>query len=237
MNAIAIRLAAIQTRVRGACDRSGRNVERVRVVAASKGVAAERIRAAFGCGVTLCGENYVQEALYKMAALADLDISWHFIGHLQSNKAKFAAGAFSWIHTLDRPSLAAALDHQAHKRSLQIPVLIQVNLGGEESKSGVAPQALLPFYRSLVPMEGIVPRGLMALPPFCANREDARPYFRQLAQLLDHLHQAGAHPDTVSELSMGMSHDFEVAVEEGATLIRIGTALFGERPGAAGTHR
>ncbi len=230
MSLIAANLAAIEERIRAACHRVGRDAAAVRLVAVSKTVAPERIREAVMAGVTILGENYVQEARRKMDQLQDLSISWHFIGHLQSNKAKSAVESFDWVHTLDRKSLAEALNREALKRGKPLPVLLQVNVGEEQSKSGLTPERIPAFYRSVAPLEGLQVKGLMALPPYLDDAELVRPYFRQVALLLEQLRRAAPRPVELTELSMGMSHDFEVAIEEGATLVRVGTALFGERP-------
>jgi PLP dependent protein len=229
MNSIGENLAGIRKRIQSACSRVGRDPARVRLLGVTKTVPIGCIRDAAAAGVTLLGENYVQEARQKVTALADLPVSWHFIGHLQSNKAREAVELFDWIHTLDRSSLAQALDREARKLGRPITVLLQVNVGEEHSKSGVAPQRALGFFRSLLPLDGLKVCGLMTLPPYLAEPEKVRPYFRQLARLLDQMRLEAPHPEELTELSMGMSHDFEVAVEEGATLVRIGTLLFGER--------
>ena len=225
-------LAQIKERLHIACSSAGRDPDQVRLVGVTKTVAIERIRQAVAAGVSVLGENYVQEARPKIDNLADLKPEWHFIGHLQSNKAKTAVELFDWIQTVDRESLALALNREAVKKEKFLPVLIQVNVGGEETKSGASPGDVLPLYRSLSKMEALRVRGLMTLPPYCDNPQDVRPYFQKLKRLLEQLRQAAERPEQLTELSMGMSHDFEVAIEEGATLIRIGTALFGSRPTA-----
>ena len=225
-------LAQIKKRLHIACSSAGRDPEQVRLVGVTKTVAIEPIRQAVAAGVSVLGENYVQEARRKIDQLADLKPEWHFIGHLQSNKAKTAVELFDWIQTVDRESLALALNREAVKKEKFMPVLIQVNVGGEETKSGAAPGDVLPLYRSLSKMEALQVRGLMTLPPYCDNPQDVRPYLQKLKRLLEQLRQAAERPEQLTELSMGMSHDFEVAIEEGATLIRIGTALFGSRPTA-----
>ncbi len=230
MTAIAVNLAAIQERIRTACHRRGRNPASVQLVAASKTVAAARIREAVAAGVTTLGENYVQEAQRKMEELRSLAVQWHFIGHLQSNKARVAVETFDLVHTLDRESLARTLDREALKRGRPLPVLIQVNVGEEQSKSGLPPEQVTAFFQSIVSLEGLQIRGLMALPPYLADPEQVRPCFRLVAALLEQLRQTAPHPGQLTELSMGMSHDFDVAIEEGATLVRVGTALFGQRP-------
>lgn len=227
---IAENLAFIRERIREACERVGRSPDEVRLVGVTKTVPVDRIREGVEAGIAILGENYVQEALKKAEALADLRVSWHFIGHLQSNKAKHVLECCDVIETLDRESLARTLGLLAEKRGREIPVLIQVNAGDEESKSGVAPEGLLPLFKAVSAVDGLDVRGLMTLPPYYEDPERVRPFFRKLRELLAHVKDAAAHPERVVELSMGMSHDYEAAVEEGATLVRIGTALFGERP-------
>ncbi|MFZ2448010.1 MAG: YggS family pyridoxal phosphate-dependent enzyme [Syntrophobacteraceae bacterium] len=226
---VAQNLAAIQKRIEAACERAGRDPAGVKLVGVTKTVAVERIREGISAGIAILGENYIQEARRKREVLADLPVTWHCIGHLQTNKAKFAVECCDWVETLDRESLARELDRQAAKAGRIIPVLIQVNIGAEASKSGILPDALVPFFEQASGFERLDIRGLMALPPFFDQPERARPYFRQMRELFDRLRQKSPAHDKITELSMGMSGDFEVAIEEGATLVRIGTALFGER--------
>src|SRR5262249_17745661 len=181
-------------------------------------VAIERIREAVECGISDIGENRLQEALPKRAALRHLPVTWHFIGHLQTNKARKAVENFDWIHSLDRVEVAEKLNQAAVR---PVPVLIEVKLHDEPNKSGVTKGALAEFVHVLTRYERLQLRGLMAIPPFYDDPEDVRPFFRTLRSL--------AGEFQLSELSMGMSHDFEVAIEEGATMVRVGTALFGER--------
>jgi len=229
MGSIAENLRSIKEKIRDACARVGRNAEEVRVVGVTKTVPVERIREGVLAGVGILGENYVQEARTKVDALSDLTVSWHFIGHLQSNKAKTAIQCFDCIHSLDRPNLARELDRQAQRLGRPIQVLIQVNLGDEDTKSGTAPGDALNLFRMADCMEGLTLKGLMALPPYFDDPRDVRPHFSHLRKLLERFREKASRPEEFSELSMGMSHDYEVAVEEGATLVRIGTALFGER--------
>ena len=212
-----------------ACARSGRDPRDVKLVGVTKTVPVERVREGIEAGLEVLGENYVQEAVKKRAALADLSLSWHCIGHLQTNKAKTAVECFDWIETLDRESLAMELNRLAERAGKRIPVLIQVNIGGEETKSGVLPDKLISFCKLVSGFDLLDVRGLMALPPFFDQPERAKPYFRQMRELMDMLRQESLRPERLVELSMGMSGDFEVAVEEGSTLVRIGTALFGSR--------
>jgi pyridoxal phosphate enzyme (YggS family) len=229
MDSVAGNLAAIRERIRAACARSGRDPGDVKLVGVTKTVSLERIREGIEAGLTVLGENYVQEAVGKRAALAGFSLSWHCIGHLQTNKAKTALECFDWIETVDREALAMELKRRAEKAGIRIPVLIQVNIGSEESKSGIPPDKLGPFFKLVSGFDLLDVRGLMALPPFFDQPERARPYFRQMRELLDMLRQESLLPERLTELSMGMSGDFEVAVEEGSTLVRIGTALFGSR--------
>jgi PLP dependent protein len=233
MSSISENLASIRKRMEAACARAGRDPGDVRLVGVTKTVPLDWIREGVDAGITILGENYIQEARAKIDSLAGLDVSWHFIGHLQSNKAKAAVECFDWIETVDRLSLATALNRQAGKLGRRVPVLIQVNVGDEESKSGVSVEGLPSLFRSVSAMDGLVVRGLMTLPPYFEDAEKVRPYFKLLRECLKRLCRETGKPEELTELSMGMSHDFEVAIEEGATLVRIGTALFGARPASA----
>ena len=229
MSSVANNLAQIKERMASACARAGRDPSRVRLVGVTKMVPVGRIREGVQAGVTILGENYVQEALHKIEALRDLKVSWHFIGRLQTNKAKVAVEPFDIINTVDREGLAKELNRRGEKIGKRISVLLQVNVGQEESKSGAAPEGVAGLFRYVSTLQNLTVRGLMTLPPYLHDPEEVRPYFRQLSQLLQELRNQSANPEQLTELSMGMSHDFEVAIEEGATLIRVGTALFGER--------
>ncbi|MCL6620711.1 MAG: YggS family pyridoxal phosphate-dependent enzyme [Syntrophobacterales bacterium] len=229
MSDIARRLADIRERMAAAARRAGRDPAAVRLVAVSKSVGLEALREAVAAGQRLIGENYLQEAKDKIAALGP-EVEWHFIGHLQSNKAKAAVGRFALIHSLDRLGLAEALETAAARQNRVQEVLVQVKVGGEASKSGVAPEAAADLLRELSRFPHLRVVGLMTLPPFLPDPEAVRPYFRALRELRDRLVAQGLADTGLPELSMGMSGDFEVAVEEGATLIRVGTALFGPRP-------
>lgn len=212
-----------------ACARAGRREADVRLIAVSKTVAPERIREACEAGVREFGENRVQEAAAKIAQLAGLDLTWHLIGHLQSNKARRAASLFGWIHSVDSIELAAKLNAACVEQAIRIPVLLQVNLGGETTKSGVEETNAVPSAEEISGFPWLELRGLMVIPPYSENPEDARIYFRRLRSLAQDIQAAGLPAASVRELSMGMSHDFEVAIEEGATMIRVGTAIFGAR--------
>lgn len=208
----------IHDRIQQAASRAGRNPSDIKLIAVTKTVSPESIREAVGCGIVHIGENRLQEALTKREALGDLNLTWHFIGHLQTNKAKKVVDYFDWAQCVDRPELAVKLNQAA---SGPFPVLIEVKLHEEPNKSGLD-EAQLPGFVEEFGRFGLLElRGLMAIPPFLDNPEDVRPYFRRLQQLAERFR--------LPELSMGMSHDFEVAIEEGATMVRIGTALFGER--------
>jgi len=229
MTNIGANLRSIRERMGAACSRCGRDPLSVCLIGVSKTVPASLVRAGVEAGLTVLGENYVQEARSKMEELSDLAISWHFIGHLQSNKARMAVESFDWIHTVDRVSLARELDRQAHRQGRRMPVLLEINVGGEASKSGVPVEEARGLYEMASSLDGLAVRGLMALPPYEDDPELARPYFRRLRELLDQLREAAKTPAELKELSMGMSHDFEVAIEEGATMVRVGTAIFGRR--------
>ncbi len=226
---VAQNLAAIRERIKAACARVGRDPYGVKLVGVTKTVPVEIILEGIEAGITILGENYMQEASKKKEALAGVPVSWHCIGHLQTNKAKAALDCCDWIETLDRKALAIELDRRAQWAARDVPVLIQVNIGGEETKGGVAPEELLNLFRFVSNLEWLDVRGLMVLPPFFDQPERARPYFRRTREFLDMLREESSRPERLTELSMGMSGDFEVAIEEGATLVRIGTALFGSR--------
>jgi len=208
----------ILDKIETAAVRSGRSPGSIRLIAVTKTVPAEKIRKAVGAGIADIGENRLQEALSKREALRDLPLTWHFIGHLQTNKAKKVAEHFDWVQCVDRQELAEKLNQTATK---PLPVLIEVNIGGEPAKSGIHPGHLQAFIDDFTKYEGLRLTGLMAIPPFFEDPEHVRPFFRKLRELSERFN--------LPELSMGMSHDFEVAVEEGATMVRIGTSLFGER--------
>ena len=213
-----------------AAQRVGRDPHTIRLVAATKYVPIERIRQAVQAGVTICGENRWQEAQTKMEAIGKPDgLVWHFIGRLQRRKLKQMAGHFALIHSVESCEQAEELNKRAEERGLQQAILLEVNIGGEDTKGGFAPDALLAAIPALDHMAHLRIQGLMTVPPQVLNPEDARPYFRRLKQLADEVN--AKHPSRVrmDEFSMGMSHDYEVAIEEGATYVRIGTAIFGER--------
>jgi pyridoxal phosphate enzyme (YggS family) len=219
----------IKERIRLAAQACGRNPETVRLVAVSKTVPADRVREAVASGVLLLGENYIQEAQDKISRLSDCAVSWHFIGHLQTNKAKYAVKLFDLIHTVDSFKLAAELDKQARKIAKIQDILIQVNIGEEASKSGASADEVQKLVKDISQLENLSVKGLMTIPPFYDEPEKVRPYFTATRELRDRIKAAAIANIAMDELSMGMTGDFEAAIEEGATLVRIGTAIFGER--------
>jgi pyridoxal phosphate enzyme (YggS family) len=213
-----------------AAQRSGRQPGEVRLIAISKTHPATVIKQVCQLGATDFGENRVQEAEGKIAEIGRENVRWHLVGHLQTNKARRAVSLFDVVHSLDTLDLAQRLDRlcaEAGRESL--PVLIQVDLGHEETKSGIDESELNHLVENIGPLTRLKLIGLMTLPPFFEDPEQSRPFFRRLRELRDELNQRGAFGDRTGELSMGMTHDFEVAIEEGATMVRIGTAIFGER--------
>jgi len=221
-------LESVLNRIAEAARRSGRAPEEIQLVAVTKTVGIEEARALYEAGVRNLGENRVQEAQRKVDALSDLDIAWHMIGHLQTNKAKNAAGAFHLIHSLDSIRLARALDKACAQRETMAQVLVQVNVSGETTKGGFLPEALGGALQEIAAMPHLKVSGLMTMAPFVDDPEEVRPVFTRLRRLRD-LHARDA-PSAVElrHLSMGMTQDFEVAIEEGADIVRIGTALFRE---------
>jgi len=223
-------IAHVRERIAAACRRSGRRPEEVRLVAVSKTVSAERVRQACEAGLRDFGENRVQEAESKRAALSDLAVIWHLIGHLQTNKARLARQLFRWVESVDSLRVAQKLDQAAAGSGERLPVLLQVNLGQEAAKFGAGEEELVSLAEQLGRLPTLELRGLMAIPPFFENPEQARPFFRRLRELAAAIAARNLPGVSMQDLSMGMSHDFEVAIEEGATIVRVGTAIFGPRP-------
>ncbi len=223
------RLQNVKNRIKTAARACGRDPETIRLVAVSKTVPTNRVRQAIEAGATILGENYVQEARAKFNDLATYPVSWHFIGHLQSNKAKYAVRLFDLIHSVDTLKLARELNKQSHKINKIQKVLIQVNISEEASKSGVNVKDTYNLLKDISLLENLSVKGLMTMPPYFNAPEKVRPYFAALRGLRDRLEQQGLLNISLSELSMGMTGDFEVAIQEGATLVRIGTAIFGKR--------
>ncbi len=226
---IAAGLSAVRQRLARALERAGRLPSGAKLVAVSKTHPVEDVRAAFDAGQADFGENRVQEALEKIAATADIPITWHLVGHLQSNKARRAAAAFAWVHSIDSVDVLKRVDSATAEAGRRLNLLVQVDLAGESTKHGAPADRWLSLFEAAADCRAARVTGLMLLPPFTPDPEDARPYFRQLRELRDELSGRGVPPEMLRELSMGMSHDFEVAVEEGATIVRVGTAIFGER--------
>lgn len=226
---IAERLSAVRERIARAAARSGRRAEDVTLVGISKTHTPESVREAVEAGLAVLGENKVQEAEAKIAATADLRarVRWHLVGHLQKNKARRAAQLFDCVHSVDDAELAGKLNASAAEAGRVLSVLVQVDLAGEETKFGCPEDQLLPLLEALRTLPALQADGLMILPPLDIAPEAARPYFSRLRALRDDALSRGLLAR--GELSMGMSHDFEVAIEEGATLVRVGTALFGSR--------
>jgi pyridoxal phosphate enzyme (YggS family) len=221
MQDIRANLERVRERMARAAERAGRHAEDVLLVGVAKTVDVERVRAAIAAGLGAVGENRVQEARDKIAAIGR-SVAWHLIGHLQTNKVREALDLFDVIHSVDRIDLARELDRRARAKGRTIDVLVQVNVGGELSKGGWPPEAVETAVEAVSALAGLRLRGLMTIPPAVERAEDARGWFRALRKL--------AERHGLAELSMGMSADFEVAIEEGATMVRVGTAIFGPRP-------
>lgn len=231
--AISDNVARIRERISQAAARAERNPDSITLMAVSKVVEPERIRQAYQSGARVFGENRVQEFEGKAAALAELeDAEWRLIGHLQTNKAKKAVELFHAVDSLDSVRLAEKLNQAAQQANKVLPVLIEINVGGEESKSGVAPDSreLEELLQSGQRLEHLQVCGLITIPPFTEDPQGSRPYFRKVRELRDTIADRKLQGIQMDVLSMGMSHDFEIAIEEGSTCVRVGTAIFGERP-------
>ena len=222
-------LLEVKNRINTAAELCGRDPGTIRLVAVSKTVAAEQVEEAIEAGVTILGENYVQEARQKIQRLAAYSVSWHYIGHLQTNKAKYAVKLFDLIHSVDSLKLALELDKHAKKNDKIQPILIQVNVAEEISKSGVSVEHTTKLIKDIGQLPNLAIKGLMTMPPYFNAPEKVQPYFKALRQLRDQIRGESIPHVSMGELSMGMTGDFEVAIQEGATLVRIGTAIFGER--------
>ncbi|MFN4132348.1 MAG: YggS family pyridoxal phosphate-dependent enzyme [Caldimicrobium sp.] len=220
-------LERVLEKIERACQRAGRKREEIKILGASKKQDPEKIRLLYQLGIKIFGENYVQEAEKKQVFLSDLDIEWHFIGRLQRNKVKKALQIFHVIETLDRIELASEIQKKLKEKEKKFPLFIEVNIGKEPTKAGVKPEELFNFAESLLEYKGLEIRGLMCLPPYFEEVERVRPYFRKMRELFEKI--APLFGETFKELSMGTSSDFEIAIEEGATIIRLGTILFGQR--------
>jgi len=228
---LAARLAGVRARIAAAAEKCGRSPDDVTLIAISKTHPASAIKQLLELGTADLGENRVQEAAEKVIEIGPDKACWHLVGHLQANKGRRAVSIFDVIHSLDSVDLARRLDRICIEEGREsLPVLIQVDLGHEETKSGIDESELTHLVESLGPLTRLKLVGLMTLPPFFDDPEESRSYFRRLRELRDELKRQGAFEDRTGELSMGMTHDFEVAIEEGATMVRVGTAIFGARP-------
>jgi pyridoxal phosphate enzyme (YggS family) len=228
-DSIAGNLHDVRTRIDAATRRAGRAPGDVRLVAVSKTFSADHVRAAYAAGQRDFGENKVQEALQKIAETADIQVKWHLIGHLQSNKAKKAAGPFACIHSVDSIELLEKLDAAAAAQGASPGVLVQVDLAGEATKFGADVSQARRLLDAALAARAVRLSGLMLIPPWNEDQEQTRPWFVRLRELRDTWLADGVPATALRELSMGMSHDFEAAIEEGATLVRVGTAIFGKR--------
>jgi PLP dependent protein len=222
-----VRIHELRERIARAAAAAGRSAQSVTLLAAAKGHPAELLDVAAGCGVTEFGESYLQEGLAKIAALRNRPLTWHFIGRVQSNKTRAIAEAFAWVHAVDRIKIAERLSAQRPPLLPPLNVCLEVNIAGEASKGGIAPETAAALAAAVEKLPRLALRGLMCIPPEESEAARQRAWFARLRGLLEALNAAGSRLDT---LSMGMSNDFETAILEGATIVRIGTALFGPRP-------
>jgi PLP dependent protein len=227
---IAANLAAVRGRLEQAARTAGRNPSDIRLVAISKTFPPAAVRAAFDAGQVDFGENRVQEALQKIRETAELHTRWHLVGHLQTNKARKVAGPFAYIHSIDSLDLLRMVDEAAAAQAATPKLLIQVDLAGETTKFGARESDLPALFEAAGRLRAASVVGLMLLPPYSEDPEVARPWFTRLREIRDTLAASGVPAEHLRQLSMGMSHDFHVAVEEGATIVRVGTAIFGDRP-------
>jgi pyridoxal phosphate enzyme (YggS family) len=228
MSTIRDNLLRVLERMDQAAGRAGRDPGEIKLVAVSKTIESARVQEAIEAGVTILGENYVQEAREKIEKIGH-GVQWHMIGHLQKNKAKHTVTLFDYIHSLDGISLAQEIDRRAVQKGIRVRTLVEVNLSGETSKFGIASEAVMDLVRHVALLKHISIEGLMTMPPYFDEPEKARPYFIRLRELRNRIREEGIEGVRMDEISMGMSGDFEVAIEEGATMVRVGTAIFGER--------
>jgi PLP dependent protein len=230
---IAANLQSVRSRIDAAARRAGRDPSDVQLVAVSKTFGVDHVRAAWAAGQRDFGENKVQEALQKIGETADMEIRWHLIGHLQSNKAKKAAAPFACIHSVDSVDLLQKLDAAARDQGASPEVLVQIDLAGEATKFGAGAGEARRILDAALEARAVRLTGLMLIPPWNEDQEQTRPWFVKLRELRDAWWDGGVRPAALRHLSMGMSHDFEAAIEEGATLVRVGTAIFGKRTRSA----
>jgi len=228
MSVIGKNIERVRGKIADAAGKSGRSLSDVRLMAVTKTVDDERIMEAIEVGIDIIGENYVQEAKRKIEKMGK-NVEWHLIGHLQTNKAKYAVRLFDMIHSVDRLGVAVELDKRAKLSENFVKILVEVNLSGEESKSGVSEEGVIDLIRDISLLENLSIKGLMTMPPWFDEPEDARPFFSALRGLRDRIAEENIDGVHMDELSMGMTGDYAVAVEEGATIVRVGRAIFGER--------
>lgn len=226
---IAQRVRSVLAKIRSAEEKSGRPAGSVRLVAATKTVTVDRITEGVSAGLTILGENRVQEALPKLAAFAEAPVRWHFLGQLQRRKVRSVIGLFEMIHSVDSLELAQEIDRRAGEIGCHQSVLVEVNIGSEPTKAGFVPDDVVQAVTTMAELPHIGIRGLMTIPPQTDHPDSARPYFRKLHGLAQQIAACRIPSVKMDELSMGMSNDYEVAIEEGATMVRVGTALFGTR--------
>ena len=229
MEAVRSNLQSVRSRIDAAARRAGRDPSDIRLIAVSKTFSADHVRAAWAAGERDFGENKVQEALQKIGETSDIEIRWHLIGHLQSNKAKKAAGAFACIQSIDSVELLQKLDAAAAEQGASPEVLVQLDLAGEDTKFGAGADEARRILEAALAAKAVRAAGLMLIPPWNEDQEQTRQWFVQLRDLRDRWLAEGTPPAALRHLSMGMSHDFEAAIEEGATMVRVGTAIFGKR--------
>lgn len=229
MDNIKDRLEKVKYRIKTAAEGCHRDPETVNLVAVSKTMPVSTVQKAIQAGVTILGENYIQEARDKISSLMSFPVSWHFIGHLQSNKAKYAVRLFDLIHSVDSLKLALELNKQAQKNAKIQQILIQVNISQEETKSGISVDDAVNLISEISQLENLSINGLMTMPPYFNQPEKVQPFFAALRDLRDQIESKAIPNVSMDQLSMGMTGDFEVAIEEGATMVRVGTAIFGER--------
>ena len=224
-------IKSVRERIKIACERSGRNESEIKIVAVSKTFPSDFIKFAYEGGIRDFGENYVQEALKKINELKELKITWHFIGHLQKNKAKLIPGNFDYFHSVDSIEPLKELEKRCSAAQKEIKALVQINIGKEQTKSGIMPENVFEFFEKALEFEPkyVKIRGLMIIPPPPKDKEDSRKYFRELMKIKEECARKGIPENMLAEISAGMSDDFEVAIEEGATIVRLGRAIFFER--------
>jgi len=225
---IADNIEKIRRRIDAAAAKSLRSSDAITLLAVTKTVSPSKIQEAIQTGIQAVGENYIQEAREKIALIGKR-VEWHMIGHLQTNKAKYAVKLFDYIHSVDRLDLAREIDKRASLAGRKINILIEINVSGEKTKNGIPAAQAIGFIKDISPLGNLSVNGLMTMAPYSENPENSRPYFSELRAIRDHIEEEGIAGVSMKELSMGMTDDFEIAVEEGATIVRIGRAIFGER--------